>query len=159
MASREVSILAALRTGIAAIDGTGSYNYTLTGTDCVTVGDFVIENSLVPRVSVMAGDIGTGEAGAMTYRRRTLQIDVVGVAVPTEQTPAQRTYAALYLLTDIRQKIEAMLLVDRLSGLVIDLEFIAERGVDGANIGFGEVGVAHVELLATWDAAIGGGAA
>lgn len=158
MACREVNVIEAIRVVLAAITAGGSYTNTLTGTGAVTVSALVVEQGQVPRVHIIGGTSSSTPAPSMRDRTRTLEIEIVGVAEPAAQTQQARGAAAYNLMSDLRLALEAALLADRLSGLVEDL-MIDAIGVDGQEVGMGDVGVAHVSVTAIWSASIGGGAA
>ena len=117
--SNEVSILSAIATALAGINGAGGgYTYDLSAGDQVYIGSASETPPRYPCAFVAFVSETVQHGQALSRVRPTMTIAVVGVATFATDAIADRTNAALNMGLDFRRAIEADL---TLGGLVYDL--------------------------------------
>lgn len=102
----EWSILEAFRTTIAAATTAGGYNFDLTGTDQVVVGEAPFGPDLLPFVAIAFGGNRTEHGPRLGQYKPTTTVIIGAMAAYTADTPASRTQAVLQLGYDIRRALE-----------------------------------------------------
>ena len=148
MGSRARSILTKIKADIQGINGTGSYNYDLSGSDQVVIGS-QMNPVRVPCVYVYCDTATASQiAGTtpLTMYSRTMQVMVVGYVAGTDDSPEELHLRTWDLLADLKVALEA----DRsltVSGVdkCDDLE-LSMTSTDGAQIGRPSLGIAVVSL-------------
>ena len=137
MGSRVRDILGRIKTDLVGINGTGSYNYDLSG------------DNQVPCVYIYSDGMDTTQAAGrtiLTQFDRTLRVMCVGYIAATNDDPEELHLRTWDLLADMQRALEA----DRSLGppaapLCDDLE-LSMVATDGAQVGRPTMGIAVVAL-------------
>ena len=144
MASKEQSILSRVKTDLAAIDGSGSYNYDFSAADQVSLAA-AIDPLRVPGIYIAPLTTSTSQNAGRTPMNRydremVLQVDVF---VPTTSAvPGTAILAAIDAQSDVMRALEN----DRsLNGLAHDLE-IDGSAYDGAELDLPRMGVSTLRV-------------
>lgn len=147
--SNTKAILAAVRTALGNINGTGGYTYNLSPSAKRIIGRPTKGTEPRPPFAMIGlGELRSEHGPVIGRYRRTLVIDVMAFAPTSADTAAARQNAAADLLDDVCQAIEA----DReLGGLVTDL--IVNAGTfEGASQGIPGTAGMYAEIEVYWDA-------
>lgn len=138
MASNVRAIIAAVKTRLALVNGSGSYVHDLSGNDRVKVGRPTPADGRYPCVWLAQGPLSSNHDADLTGYRREFVIDIEGRTTASSDSPEERGLIAADLLDDIVTALEG----DRtLGGTVLDIT------VDGMAVDGDEVGVAGVALM------------
>ena len=140
-------VIDGVKSAIAGIDGTGSYNFDLSGTDLVQIAD--IPEGAVPygtRAWIQfQGFQSTPDGACLGHYRRTATMSVIGTT--TDGTTEKRLDGAAKLLEDFARALES----DRtLGGLVYDLTLTNTDVIAGAELGIVGPAFCAVVLSLTW---------
>jgi hypothetical protein len=147
VASKTRSILAAIKTALQAINGSGVYSYNLSSTDQVQIGRPRPENTIFPSAWINIGSLQGISGDALINMKRTLVVELEGRVSPSAQTAEERGLAATDLLDDLVTALESD---QSLGGLVDNLE-VSGIALDGDEVGLGSYGVAYAQVAVTWE--------
>jgi hypothetical protein len=151
--STERSILAAVKTQIANVNGAGLYTFDLSGADAVVHGQ-AFQPHRVPGAYVFFGGLSTAQTGGVTVLTkydRTMIIQVEGWCAAKSAAPADAALEAVDLMDDIMRALEA----DRsLGGNVRDIE-ISASALDGQELDRPGLGLCVLQITATYTEAAG----
>lgn len=153
MASKARAILGAVRTALAAVNGTGVYVHNLTGSaDCIKGGRPLDTDFHYPACWVAAGPLTSTHGPQLGRYRRELVIDLQARAA-APGTPDDRGLIAADLLNDITIALEQ----DRtLGGTVLDI-IVEGMSIDGDEAGIPGVAIAMAVVKVYWHANSGAG--
>ena len=148
MGSRVRDILARIKTDLAGINGSGSYNYDLSGDNQVIVAQ-AMDPVRVPCVYIYSDGMDTAQSPGrtvLTQYDRTLRVMCVGYVAATNDDPEELHLRTWDMLADMQRALEA----DRGLGpsgsfLCDDLE-LSMVATDGAQVGRPTMGIAVVAL-------------
>lgn len=148
MGSRVRDILGRIKTDLVGINGTGSYNYDLSGDNQVIVAQ-AMDPVRVPCIYIYSDGMDTTQAAGrtiLTQFDRTLRVMCVGYIAATNDDPEELHLRTWDLLADMQRALEA----DRGLGppaapLCDDLE-LSMVATDGAQVGRPTMGIAVVAL-------------
>ena len=148
MGSRVRDILGRIKTDLVGINGTGSYNYDLSGDNQVIVAQ-AMDPVRVPCIYIYSDGMDTTQAAGrtiLTQFDRTLRVMCVGYIAATNDDPEELHLRTWDLLADMQRALEA----DRSLGppaapLCDDLE-LSMVATDGAQVGRPTMGIAVVAL-------------
>ena len=134
--------LAAVKTALHTIDGTGSFTYDLSGTDSVAYGIQLFPD-IVPRVQIASLSETSTHGIPLGFYERTASISLFGYVGADSDEAGSRLLNATDLLNDMMLAIEA----DRtLGGLVLDVIFTNTVAMDGLEMDLPTLGLAEVVL-------------
>lgn len=151
MAARSRQVLEAVKTALAAVDGTGVYTYDLSGSNAVVLFDGPPRSPPFVNISTSRGVTSKHGLSLGDYERGMV-VEILG-CVSGSDTPGERGLDALDLADDITAALEA----DRsLGGLVTDMT-VRLTGVAGMVERAPGLGACALELEVYWYAHSGQG--
>jgi hypothetical protein len=143
--SKERTILAAIRTQIQNVNGSGSYTFDLSGADQVVLGES-FQPHRVPGCYVYFLNVSTAQtAGTTVLTRydRTMTCQIEGWVAAENSTPGNAALEAVDLMDDIMRALEA----DRsLDNNVRDIE-ISASSLDGQELDRPGLGLCILQLI------------
>lgn len=157
MASRTRTILGAIKSAIAGIDGSGSYTYDLSGNGVVQLGVSAGQEARSPAVWICLASLESENARTLGRYTRRLSVYVEAWISPTVDTPDERICAGADLLNDLCMALEAnRSLVVGGSAQVRDLVVRGMSG-DGNEVGAPGLAFAAAFVDCHWDMNSGAG--
>lgn len=147
MASKTRSVLAAVRTALATINGASGYVHNLSATGRVRGGRPTASDGTSPPCAWVAlGRLTSSHGPQLGRYQRNLVIDLEARAPSTADTTEEREAIAADLLDDLATAIET----DRtLGGLVLDV-IVEGATLDGEECGIPGIAVALVQVSVYW---------
>lgn len=153
MASKARSVLLAAKAALQAANGADDYTYDLSAAGVVVMRRARSEDTRTPAIYAALEGFDSEGGPTLGEYRRTLVLNIEGRVSPDSQDPEERGMAALDLLNDICQALQA----DRsLGNLVLDLT-VSGTTLDGDEVGLTNMGVVYCMATMHWDAASGEG--
>ena len=152
MGSRVRDILDRIKVDLSGINGTGSYNYDLSGDDQVIIAQ-AMDPVRVTCIYVYSDGMETAQTAGrtlLTQYDRKLRVMCVGYVAGTNDDPGELHLRTWDMLADMQRALEADRgLVASGSPLCDDLE-LSMRATDGAQVGRPTLGIAVVALAVTF---------
>lgn len=143
--SKERTILAAIKTQIQNVNGSGSYTFDLSGADQVVLGES-FQPHRVPGCYVYFLNVSTAQTAAVTVLTRydrTMTCQIEGWVAAENSTPGNAALEAVDLMDDIMRALEA----DRsLDSNVRDIE-ISASSLDGQELDRPGLGLCILQLI------------
>lgn len=143
--SKERTILAAIKTQIQNVNGSGSYTFDLSGADQVVLGES-FQPHRVPGCYVYFLNVSTAQTAgttALTRYDRTMTCQIEGWVAAENSTPGNAALEAVDLMDDIMRALEA----DRsLDNNVRDIE-ISASSLDGQELDRPGLGLCILQLI------------
>jgi len=147
MGCRVRSILAQIKSDLQGIDGTGSYNFDISGSNQVVMAS-AMNPIRVPCVYVYADTEATAQTPSVTVLTqydRTLTVNIIGYLSNTSDNPEEMHLRTWDLASDIKAALEADRSLTSGSPLCDDLE-LRVSSIDGEQVGRPSLGIAVVVL-------------
>ena len=147
MGCRVRSIMGQIKADLQGIDGTGSYNFDLSGSNQVIMAA-ALNPIRVPCVYFYAENEDTAQTPGVTVLTqydRTLNIQIVGFCASTDDDPEEMHLRTWDLCSDIKVALESDRSLTSGSPLCDDLQ-LRVSALDGEQVGRPSLGIAVVEL-------------
>ena len=146
MAAELRDVLAAIKTAIETVNGSGVYTHNLSDGDRVVYGAEV-DPARVPRVNIFDVAWSATHGARLGYYERVSNVSIIGYVGAADDSNGARLLAAADLLNDICRALES----DRtLGGEVRDLIINSARAFDGAEWDLERLGAVELVLQVNW---------
>ena len=152
MGSRVRDILSRVKTDLVGINGSGSYNYDLSGTDQVVIAQ-AMDPVRVPCIYIYSDSMDTAQSGGktiLTQYDRTLRVMCVGYLAATNDDPGELHLRTWDMLADMQRALEADRGLGAPGSLLCDDLELSMVATDGAQVGRPTMGIAVVALTITF---------
>lgn len=146
MASELRDVLAAIKTALETVNGSGVYTHNLSDGDRVVYGAEV-DPTRVPRVNIFDVAWSATHGARLGFYERVSNVSIIGYVGAADDSNGARLLAAADLLNDVCRALES----DRsLGGEARDVIINSARAFDGAEWDLDRLGAVELVVSVNW---------